>query len=367
LKAKFLHRDNAWFSRHFHHNEKEGTHAMNLTKILAGLLLVLAIGLAIGAWMLSRPADRPVAPMATATAPKEPVQQHAVVVAAKAIAAGQRLLAEDVKLVQMPAAVASSFGSTDAVLGRTTVMALPADAPLFAQHLINGLALQLESGQRAVSVAVKEPMAAGHHVRPGDFVDVFFTLDGKSEQAAVDTQTRLLLARSRVLAYGAASVESPPPSAGSATQEQESGAGLRRTAQREGQNARTDNANTAVLAVPLDDVQRLTLAEKYGQLTLALRHPDDTSVPDALLFASLPTVLQPVAGRLAKGEQLQPADRSYAGLRFKDLATGADARSTQRPAAAVPAAAAVRPAKPQPPRQQAVELYQGSAVQTVSY
>ena len=342
---------------------------MNLTKILAGLLLVLAVGLAIGAWMLSRPVERAQAPQATATPPKETVEQHAVVVAAKAIPAGQRLLAEDVKIVQMPAAVASSFASTDAVLGRTTVMALPAEAPLFAQHLINGLALQLESGQRAVSVAVKEPMAAGHHIRPGDFVDVFFTLDGKSDQAAVDTQTRLLLARSRVLAYGAASVENPPPTADQRkAQEQEGAAGVRRGA-RDNQGTRGDNANTAVLAVALDDVQRLTLAEKYGQLTLALRHPDDTSVPDASLFASLPTVLQPVAGRLQKGEPLQPADRSYAGLRFKDLATGADAKNNQRPAAAaaVQAAAAPRPAKPQPPRQQAVELYQGSAVQTVSY
>ena len=341
---------------------------MNLTKILAGLLLVLAIGLAIGAWMLSRPNERALAPVATDSPPREKVEQHAVVVAAKAIAAGQRLLAEDVKIVQLPAAVASSFSSTDAVLGRTTVMAIPADAPLFAQHLIHGLALQLESGQRAVSIAVKEPMAAGHHVRPGDFVDVFFTLDGKSDQASVDTQTRLLLARSRVLAYGAASVENPPPSAAQAAQEQESGTSARRIGSaRDNQNARSDGANTAVLAVPLDDVQRLTLAEKYGQLTLALRHPDDSSVPDASLFAALPTVLQPVAGRLPKGESLQPVDRSYAGLRFKDLATGADAKNLRRPPATVQTAAAVRTAVTPPPRQQAVELHQGSAVQTVSY
>lgn len=339
---------------------------MNLTKILAGLLLVLAIGLAIGAWMLSRPADRAVAAVATPAPPKEKVEQHAVVVAAKAVAAGQRLVAEDVKIVQLPAAVARSFSSTDAVLGRTTVMALTAQAPLFEQHLIQGLALQLENGQRAVSVAVKEPMAAGHHIRPGDFVDVFFTLDGKSDQAAVDTQTRLLLARSRVLAYGAASVENPPPTADQRkAQEQEGTTGVRRGA-RDNQGTRGDNANTAVLAVALDDVQRLTLAEKYGQLTLALRHPDDSSVPDASLFAALPTVLQPVAGRLPKGEALQPADRSYAGLRFKDLATGADAKNTRRPAPAMQSAA-VRPAPTPPPRQQSVELYQGSAVQTVNY
>lgn len=346
---------------------------MNLTKIFAGLLLILAIGLAIGAWVLSRPPSRAVAAVATKepVAPLASVEQHAVVVAAKPIAAGQRLTSEDVKVTQLPAAVAHSFGNTDAVLGRTTVMAMQANAPLFEQHLLSGLALQLESGQRALSVAVKEPMAAGHHVRPGDFVDVFFTLDGKNDQASVDTQTRLLLARSRVLAYGAASVENPPPSEAQrkAQQEQEAGGNAitRRSSSREGQNARTDNANTAVLAVPLQDVERLTLAEKYGQLTLALRHPDDSSLPDPALFAALPTVLQPVAGSLKKGESLQGADRSFAGLRFKDLATGTQASPPRRPPAQTQATGTARAPKPQPPRQQSVELYQGSNALAVSY
>lgn len=345
---------------------------MNLTKIFAGLLLVLAIGLAIGAWMLGRQPARVAAP-APATVPStqtQAAQQHSVVVAAKPIAAGQRLTADDIKVIQLPTAVAHSFSNTDAVLGRTTVMALPADAPLFDQHLLNGLALQLESGQRALSVAVKEPMAAGHHVRPGDFVDVFFTLDGQNDQAAVDTQTRLLLSRSRVLAYGAASVENPPPSeAQRLAQEQEaSGTGsAARRGSRDGQSARLENVNSAVLAVPLEDVERLTLAEKYGQLTLALRHPDDTSVPDPSLFAALPTALQPVAGRLGKGETLQGTDRSFAGLRFKDLATGTQASNTRRPTALVQTAAAPRTQTAQPPRQQAVELYQGSNALAVSY
>ncbi len=350
---------------------------MNLTKIFAGLLLVLAVGLAIGAWMLGRqPAPRPMpTPQATApAAPRQAVEQHAVVVAAKAIAAGQRLTAEDVKLALLPAAVAHSFSGTDTVLGRTTVMAMQADAPLFEQHLLSGLALQLESGQRALSVVVKEPMAAGHHVRPGDFVDVFFTLDGKNDQTAVEAQTRLLLARSRVLAYGAASVENPPPSEAQRKAQQEreaSGNAITRrgssSSSRDAQGARPDNANTAVLAVPLADVERLTLAEKYGQLTLALRHPDDISVPDPALFAALPTVLQPVAGRLAKGEALQGADRSFAGLRFKDLAAGAQAASTRRAPVPAQATGTVHAQKPQPSRQQAVELHQGSTVQTVSY
>ncbi len=352
---------------------------MNVTKILAGLLLVLAIGLGVGAWMLSREAARPVpvTQPSTPAAPAQPTEKHAVLVAAKAIPAGQKLTAEDVKLAELPAAIANSFASADAVLGRTTVIALPPDAPLFDQHLVSGLALQIESGQRAVSIAVKETMAAGNHVRPGDFVDVFFTLDGKNEHAAVDTQTRLLLARSRVLAYGASSVENPPltDAQRKAQQEQDASAtgSVRRgsNSNRDNQTGRPENANTAVLAVPLEDVERLTLAEKYGHLTLALRNPDDTTVPDPQLFAALPTALQPVAAKLKKGETLQAADRSFAGLRFKDLATGADpkngARSSPAPQATTNPVRTVRATPAQTPRTQTVEMYQGAAVQTVAY
>lgn len=338
---------------------------MNLTKILAGLLVVLAMVLAIGAWLLGRQPSQPVAAPAAATKEQAPVTLHPVVVAARPIAAGQRLTAEDVKLAQLPAPVASSFANTDAVLDRTTTVAFAQDAPLFEQQLISGLALQLENGQRAVSIEVKESMAAGHHVRPGDFVDVYFTLDGNKEQIEVDTQARLLLARSRVLAYGAASVENPPLTAAQrkAQQEQDANSSGMRRAGGDSQAARAP-ANTAVLAVPLADVERLTLAEKYGQLTLALRHPDDTAVPDPSLFAALPTVLQPAAGRLKKGEQLQGVDRSFAGLRLKDLTTGADAKNARR---TQPALGMLRPPEPQSPRQRTVEVYQGAAMQTVSY
>lgn len=355
---------------------------MKLTKILAALLVVLAVGLAIMAWMLGRQPQRPVttmpaAPVVASTsainAKPVPAPVHEVVVAARPVMAGQRLVAEDLKIAQLPAAMVDGFKAADAALGRTTLTALTTDAPLLEQNLVSGLSLQLETGQRAVSIAVKEPMAAGNHVRPGDFVDVFFTLDGRSgaDSANVDTQTRLLLARSRVLAYGATSVENPPPTLAQrkrAQQEEEGGSNSVTSSARRNSNvsssdqSRTQPANTAVLAVPLDDVERLTLAEKYGQLTLALRHPDDTAVPDASLFAALPTVLQPAAGRLSRGEQLQGADRSFAGLRFRDLATGADAKNTRR---ATPSLGV--PRMPQASRQQTVELHQGATVQTVSY
>lgn len=345
---------------------------MNLTKILAGLLLVLALALGLGALLLGRQsANRPTTPIADASSGDagKPAPTYSVVVAAKSIAAGQRLVADDLKIAQLPVAVASSFSNTDALLGRTTTMALAPDAPLFEQQLISGLALQVEPGQRAVSVGIREAMAAGHHVRPGDFVDVFFTLDGKTDAAEVDSQTRLLLARTRVLAYGPASVENPPLTQAQRQQEEQeaaktgsSGNAARRNTQ-DAQAARS--AATAVLAVPLQDVERLTLAEKYGQLSLALRHPDDSRVPDPALFAALPTVLQPVAGKLAKGEELQGMDRSFAGLRFKDLATGADSKPVRRPATVTQARAPAPAAPLAPPR--TLEVYQGASVQTVRY
>lgn len=344
---------------------------MNLTKILAGLLLVLALALGLGALLLGRQsANRPAAPISDASsgATNQAATTYAVVVAAKAIAAGQRLVADDLKIAQLPVAVASSFATTNELLGRTTTMALAPDAPLFEQQLISGLALQIEPGQRAVSVGIREAMAAGHHVRPGDFVDVFFTLDGKTDAAEVDSQTRLLLARSRVLAYGAASVENPPLTQTQRQQEEQEAAktGSSNATRRNTQDAQAArNAATAVLAVPLQDVERLTLAEKYGQLSLALRHPDDSRVPDPALFATLPTALQPVAGKLAKGEQLQDIDRSFAGLRFKDLATGADSKPARRPPTITQAKAPAPAAPIAPPR--SLEVYQGGSVQTVRY
>jgi pilus assembly protein CpaB len=147
-------------------------------------------------------------------------------------------------------------------------------------------------------------------------------------------------------------VEAPPPTAVQRAQA-EAASGNQRG------NAAQRPAATAVLAVPLEDVERLTLAEKYGELTLALRHPDDTAVPDASLFAALPPALRPLAGRLPQGTPLQGADRAFAGLRFKDLATGSDAGTARR----APATGRSVPA-PQP---RTVELYQGSSVKRMTY
>lgn len=313
---------------------------MRFTKILAGLLLLLAIGLALLAWMLSGEAPRDVQPTVVPHVAVEPEaldkgvpakqSSYWVMGAKRAIAAGQRLTEADIEPVEKTVVAEGSFTRLDDVIGKTTLAALSPGQVFQEQYLVNGLSLQLESGQRAVSIAVKEPMAVGNHIRPGDFVDVFFSLPEDVRDAKNAAQARLLLARARVLAYGSSTVENPPPTLAQRQTEQAKDSGARASA-REEARGRAEVPNTAVLAVPLEDVQRLTLAEKHGQLSLALRHPDDMAMPDASLFADLPAALKPVVAGGAALSKLEPIDRAYAGLRLPDLAGGVQAsRSAER-------------------------------------
>ncbi len=95
---------------------------------------------------------------------------------------------------------------------------------------------------------VDEGNAVGNRLRPGNFVDVFFTLkrDGNAGMGGeIDrTQARLLMSKVRVLAFGNATTT--------------------------GDTGGDPNGmvRTAVLAVPVADVDRLTLAESAGRLDL---------------------------------------------------------------------------------------------------
>jgi len=160
-------------------------------------------------------------------------------------------------------------------------------------------------------------MGVGNKIQPGDFVDVFITL--KSDGKDVDrSQARLLLSRKRVLAFGSASLDGLPS----------------KTVDKQQQQAqRTEAARTAVLAVPVDDVNRLTIGDATGRLMLALRNPNDMAEPDPKLFADLPTALQPASIRPGEPRRapLEGLDRAQAGLTTVDLVTGGKA-TTGRPA-----------------------------------
>jgi pilus assembly protein CpaB len=193
-----------------------------------------------------------------------------------------------------------------------------------------GVALQLMPGERAMAVPVDEVVGAGNRIVPGDHVDVFFTL--KEGQDISKTQSRLLASRLRVLSYGAATVASDP----SATADGNGGNGANTAAP-----AQRTVARTAVLAVPVEQVNRVVLATQSGKLLLALRNPSDETLPDLALFPEPGPALAGKAGLSREQQDLlsHPDNRAFAGIELTGLAgeTGApqrqaSARTTKAPA-----------------------------------
>jgi len=291
---------------------------IHLTKIIAAILVLLAIALGGYAWVLSRQPAKPVAVATTqgATSPsKAQTPTYAVVVTARPVAAGRAITADQLRVEQLPINPSGAFKETAPLIGRVPVFDLGEGSPLLEGQLSSGLAMRVEEGERAVAIKADELMGVGNKVQPGDFVDVFVML--KSDGKDVDrSQARLLLPRKRVLAFGNASVDSLSSKA-------TDGNGNPAAQQQQ----RNDAARTAVLAVPVEEINRLTLGESTGRLLLALRNPLDTTMPDPTLLASLPAALPPPSPK--RGEPPRPPleglDSAQAGITTADLVTGGGA------------------------------------------
>lgn len=330
---------------------------INITKIIAAVLVLLAIALGGYAWMLSRQAPVPTAALPSTIAAPEKVQQtlvYPVVVASKPLAAGQAIPADALRVERLTINPVGAFQDVAAATGRVPVLDLAEGTPVIENQLVSGLALRINEGERAVAIKADEVMGVGNRIQPGDFVDVFITL--KSDGKDVDrSQARLLLSRKRVLAFGNASVDGLPSKAvDKATQQQ--------------QAMRTEPARTAVLAVAIDDVNRLTIGDTSGRLMLALRNPTDMSEPDPKLFAELPTALQPTQPKPGEARRapLEGLDRAQAGLTAADLVTGGKGAAVRPQPTELRAIGVTRAASPTRSGLQ-VEVIRGERSETVNY
>lgn len=330
---------------------------VNVAKIAVGVLLALALALGIYGWMLTK---APAASDAQAQTSSSDTQSSAavnVVVAAKAVPAGQILKAEDLQVSGLPSKPDGAYDDVQAAVGSVPAVDIPQGAPVLKGQMVTGLALKVLDGERAVAVKVDESVGAGNRIRPGDFVDVFFIL--RRDGNEIDqSQARLLLSRKRVLAYGAASVD--------ALTSQEKTDGKQ-------QGNSPESARTAVLSVPVEEVSLLALGGSSGSLLLALRNPADTSEPDMEKFSPLPGVL---AVSLPKGATanapLEGADAAQAGVAMSTLAGSTGVPATRMNAAKPMTAGVAKPAVPRTRTASAdpslsVEFVRGATSQTVRY
>lgn len=253
-------------------------------KFVALALVVLGGGLAWMAFLVSGPARAPVAPTPGAVAPTV-----SMVVASKALPAGHLLQAEDVRLQPVAMLPPGAVALEASVLGRTLAQPAAEGDPVIASRLLGGIAAGLQAGERAVAIKVDESSAVGHKLAPGDWVDVLVVLR-KDSQEVDATQARQLLARKRVLAYGS-------------QMEGAAGKDGADEAARTGQPPRT-----AVLAVQAQEVNALLLAERQGQVLLALRNPlDREDAPSRAAVPSTEVVVLEQLARTAPGRALPPS------------------------------------------------------------
>ncbi|MFM0740511.1 Flp pilus assembly protein CpaB [Paraburkholderia xenovorans] len=263
----------------------------NLTKILAGVLIAVALLLGVFAWTLSRrPAPVAVTAASQATFP--------VVVAAHPLQAGKAITVDALRVQSLPINPNGAFTDPAQLAGRIPNTDIGVDSPVLELQLSSGLAERVEPGERALAVRVDEGNAVGNRLRPGNFVDVFFTLkrDGAlGNGGEVDqSQARLLMSKVRVLAFGNA------------------------TTSNDTSGDPNGMVRTAVLAVPVADVDRLTLAETSGRLIFALRNPKDAEVVDQSVLPVYPGVLK-TAARAGASEPLLDSTRAAAGVSLDAL------------------------------------------------
>ncbi|MEF9949034.1 MAG: Flp pilus assembly protein CpaB [Comamonas sp.] len=330
---------------------------VNIAKIAVGVLLAVALALGVYGWMLAKAPKLADPQVQTSSSDGKAVSTINVVVAAQALVAGQAIKAEDLQLAGLSSRPDGAYDDVPSAVGSVPAVDIPKGAPILKGQLVTGLALKVPDGERAVAVKVDESVGAGNRIRPGDFVDVFFVL--RRDGTEIDqSQARLLLSRKRVLAYGAASVDaltSPEKTDG----------------KQPGNSP--ENARTAVLSVPVEEVSLLALGGSSGSLLLALRNPSDTSEPDMEKFSPLPGVL---AVSLPKGATangpLEGADAAQAGVAMSTLAGSTGVPATRMSAAKSMTAGVAKPAAPRARTASAdpslaVEFVRGANSQTVRY
>lgn len=254
-------------------------------KIIAAIMIVLALLLGGYAWVLMQRGAKPPA-RAVQAPPPQPV-----VVAAKPLPAGVPVTVDAVRVEVLARPPANAYGRAAQVIGKVPVADLAVGEPLLATNLTEGnfgIAALLNPGERAVAVRVDEVIGVGYRINPGDRVDVFLTL--KSDQREVDDSLgRLLLADLRVLAVGN---RPDPEEQKKAEADAATPTAAGQAAQSAGQRTRSVSEQppkTTVLAVPATEVDTLALAADSGRLFLALRSPRE-GLPDAGLNAGRPTL-----------------------------------------------------------------------------
>jgi len=217
-----------------------------LLMLALGCGLVASIG--ITQVMAKRNAD-PAGPLA---------EMDAIFVAMQDIPMGEPLTAQMVKLEEWPKdkIPEGALGKIEDVESRRTKTKIYQGSPILENLLLSkgaselGASGQIPKGFRVVSVRV-DNVSGGNMIRPSDRVDVLVHLTRSSTNEIAETTTRTILQDVKVFAVNDVYDLDSSDSMGKIV------------------------AQTISLLVPLDEAERVILADQLGEIRLVMRSPED--------------------------------------------------------------------------------------------
>ncbi|RVQ69396.1 Flp pilus assembly protein CpaB [Croceicoccus ponticola] len=198
-----------------------------------------------------------------------------IVVATQPLDFGSALTTENMRLQNFPANAVpvGAFFSLEELLqgGHVALRPIVPGEPILADKLSGRavLSAKLPEGMRAMSIPINATNAVSGFIRPADIVDILLTRDLEGEKV-----TEVIMEAVQVLAIGTVQSEN-------ATEP-----GL---------------AGTATMLVDLYGAQKLTLAQKMGQMSLVLRNVEGESEEAGTGVAVMTRDVSPIRGNYGGG------------------------------------------------------------------
>lgn len=184
-----------------------------------------------------------------------------VVVAKRGLAPGDRIDAESMAVRKVPATYLPAGAVTPAEFpayeGEALQLAMVSGEPLFAAAVLarerRGLSSRIPPGTRAMTVMVDEVNSVSGMLRPGDRIDLMFSVRPRPDAGLpVGEVATPLMSNLLVLATGTRTQVEPAPDA-------------------------VGRFGAITVEVTPEQAQKLILAQRSGRITALLRHPDDQS------------------------------------------------------------------------------------------
>ena len=201
--------------------------------------------------------------------PAPPPPKNKYVAVAANMEAGQAIRAENLRMVDWPAAVplSGAYTNPQAIVGRVVLYPLAAGEPILDRQLSSqgasgGLTVKIPDGMRAISLRTDEVVGVAGFLLPGTHVDVLVTLHMPNDP---DPVTSTVLQDAEILATGQKTEPDP--------------------------EGKPITSTVVTLLVKPDDAERVVLASTQGPVHFVLRNGVDREQ-----FTGPPALLSQLAG-----------------------------------------------------------------------